>query len=120
MTAFVTLDSLSLASPEGQPLFHDLTFALGRERVGVVGRNGSGKSTLLRAIVGEIEPAAGSIHRAGSIGLLQQALDDSLTVDFAAGGAIPVGGIVFNGNGQDGSGAPAGIGDWLRVVGTGC
>ncbi|MBI3447515.1 MAG: ABC-F family ATP-binding cassette domain-containing protein [Acidobacteria bacterium] len=33
-------------------------------RCGVIGPNGSGKTTLLRAIVGEIEPAAGKIERA--------------------------------------------------------
>jgi len=40
MTAFLTLDSISLATPDGRPLFDGLTLALGRERTGVVGRNG--------------------------------------------------------------------------------
>jgi ATP-binding cassette subfamily F protein uup len=31
------------------------------ERVGVVGRNGTGKTTLLRALLGEVEPAAGQV-----------------------------------------------------------
>src|SRR6266852_2678041 len=85
MTAFLTLDSISLATPDGRPLFDGLTLALGRERTGVVGRNGCGKSTLLRAIAGEVEPASGSVRRAGSIGVLAQLADDSLTVAQALG-----------------------------------
>ena len=56
MAAFLILDSISLVTPDGRPLFDGLTLALGRERTGVVGRNGCGKSTLLRLIAGEIEP----------------------------------------------------------------
>jgi ATPase subunit of ABC transporter with duplicated ATPase domains len=85
MTAFITLDSLSLTTPDGRPLFDGLTLAIGRERTGLVGRNGSGKSTLLRAIAGEVEPAAGSVQRAGSIGTLAQLADDRLTVAQALG-----------------------------------
>ena len=85
MPAFLTLDSISLATPDGRPLFDGLTLALGRERTGLVGRNGCGKSTLLRVIAGEIEPAGGSVQRAGSIGMLAQIADDSLTVAEALG-----------------------------------
>jgi len=80
MPAFLTLDSISLATPDGRALFDGLTLALGSERIGVVGRNGCGKSTLLRVISGEIEPAAGSVQRSGSIGTLAQIADDRLTV----------------------------------------
>jgi ATPase subunit of ABC transporter with duplicated ATPase domains len=80
MPAFLTLDSISLATPDGRPLFDGLTLALGSERIGVVGRNGCGKSTLLRVISGEIEPAGGSVRRSGSIGTLAQIADDRLTV----------------------------------------
>ena len=80
MPAFLTLDSISLATPDGRPLFDGLTLALGSERIGVVGRNGCGKSTLLRVISGEIEPAGGSVQRSGSIGTLAQIADDRLTV----------------------------------------
>ena len=85
MTAFLTLDSLSLTTPDGRLLFDGLTLAIGRERTGLVGRNGCGKSTLLRAIAGEVEPAAGSIQRSGSIGTLAQLADDRLTVAQALG-----------------------------------
>jgi ATPase subunit of ABC transporter with duplicated ATPase domains len=85
MTSFLTLDSLSLFTPDGTPLFRDLTLSLGRERVGLVGRNGSGKSTLLRAILGDAMPASGSIHRNGSIGMLQQSLNETLDLAGALG-----------------------------------
>src|SRR5215207_6096770 len=85
MPAFLVLDSISLATPDGRPLFDGLTLAIGRERTGLVGRNGCGKSTLLRLIAGEIEPAGGSLQRLGSIGMLAQLSDDRLTVDEALG-----------------------------------
>jgi ATPase subunit of ABC transporter with duplicated ATPase domains len=85
MTALVILDSISLATPDGRPLFDGLTLALGRERTGIVGRNGCGKSTLLHLIAGEAEPAGGSVHRAGSIGMLAQLADERLTVAQALG-----------------------------------
>src|SRR5438874_150748 len=85
MSAFLILDSISLVTPDGHPLFDGLTLAVGRERIGLVGRNGSGKSTLLRLIEGGIEPASGSMHRAGSIGMLAQLADDRLTVAQALG-----------------------------------
>ena len=85
MAAFLILDSISLVTPDGRPLFDGLTLALGRERTGVVGRNGCGKSTLLRLIAGEIEPSGGSLQRIGSIGMLAQLTDDRLTVSEALG-----------------------------------
>jgi ATPase subunit of ABC transporter with duplicated ATPase domains len=81
----VILDSISLSTPDGRLLFDGLTLALGRERTGLVGRNGCGKSTLLRLISGETEPAKGSIHRSGSIGVLAQHVDERLTVRQALG-----------------------------------
>lgn len=72
MSALLTLDAVSLSSPDGRLLFSDLSLALGRERVGLVGRNGSGKSTLLRAIAGQAKLASGSISVTGKIGVLRQ------------------------------------------------
>ncbi|TAI61408.1 ABC-F family ATP-binding cassette domain-containing protein [Bradyrhizobium sp. Leo170] len=85
MPAFVVLDSISVHAPEGRPLFDELTLAIGRERTAIVGRNGCGKSTLLRLIAGEVEPAAGSVHRAGSIGMLAQIADGRATLAQALG-----------------------------------
>jgi ATPase subunit of ABC transporter with duplicated ATPase domains len=85
MPALLTLDSIGLGTPGGRPLFNGLTLAFGRERTGIVGRNGSGKSTLLCLIAGGIEPAAGSVQRSGTIGMLAQAQADTLTVAEALG-----------------------------------
>ena len=81
MSSFLTLDSLSLATPDGRSLFSDLTLSFGRQRTGLVGRNGCGKSTLLRAMAGEVAPAAGGIARAGTVALLRQDWpDDTITI----------------------------------------
>ena len=85
MPAVVVLDSISLATPDGRPLFDRLTLAVGGERTGLVGRNGSGKSTLLRLIAGEIEPAGGSLQRSGRVAMLAQLSDERLTVEEALG-----------------------------------
>lgn len=70
--SLITFDSLSAAAPDGRILFSDLTLSLGRERVGLVGRNGAGKSTLVAIAAGESAPAAGSVTRTGTIGVLRQ------------------------------------------------
>ncbi len=44
----------------------DLSLTKG-ERIGIVGPNGCGKSTLLRALLGQLEPAEGTIVRGSSI-----------------------------------------------------
>jgi ABC transport system ATP-binding/permease protein len=54
-------------------------------RLGVLGPNGSGKTTLLRMIVGEIEPDAGTIERAGALRAVyfeqnRESLDSALTL----------------------------------------
>src|SRR6202051_5372577 len=80
LPAFCILDSIALTTPDGRTLFDGLTLALGRERTGLVGRNGCGKSTLLHLIAGGIEPASGSVQRAGSIGMLAQLADERPSV----------------------------------------
>jgi ATPase subunit of ABC transporter with duplicated ATPase domains len=75
MTALITLDGLSQTSPDGRPLFENLTLAFRRERTGLVGRNGVGKTTLLQVILGEQAPAAGRVTTIGRIGVLRQQLE---------------------------------------------
>lgn len=72
MPAFITLDSVSAAAPDGRVLFHNLNLTIGAERIGLVGRNGVGKSALLALITGTRAPISGTISRAGVVGLLQQ------------------------------------------------
>jgi ATPase subunit of ABC transporter with duplicated ATPase domains len=91
MSSFLTLDTVALTTPAGRPLFSGLTFAVGRERIGIVGRNGAGKSSLLRAILGELPLQAGSISVTGTIGLLRQTTQaDHQTASEALGLAEPL------------------------------
>lgn len=67
-------------------LFENLTFAIGAERIGLVGRNGSGKSTLLRLVAGQGEPASGAIAVSGRVGeLAQRWPDDTISLAEALG-----------------------------------
>jgi iron-siderophore transport system ATP-binding protein len=51
----------------GRPALSDVDLQVDAgERVALVGPNGAGKSTLLRAIVGLVEPAAGTVELAGT------------------------------------------------------
>ncbi len=73
------------AEAGGRTLFGPLNLKIvGPERIHIAGANGSGKSTLLRMIVGERQPASGSIRRLdGRIAMLDQhadALDPALTL----------------------------------------
>lgn len=75
----VELEDVTLATPDGRELVHDLTWRLAPgERVGLVGVNGSGKTTLLRALAGDTEPVAGKRVQGQTvrIGWLRQELDD--------------------------------------------
>ena len=55
------VEQLSVAVA-GRTLVENLTLRLGKgERIGIVGKNGSGKTSLLRVLMGEEEPAAGSV-----------------------------------------------------------
>jgi ATPase subunit of ABC transporter with duplicated ATPase domains len=72
MPAFITLDSVAAATPDGRALFDNLNLTIGTERIGLVGRNGVGKSTLLSLIAGSREPASGAIARAGVVCVLPQ------------------------------------------------
>jgi ATPase subunit of ABC transporter with duplicated ATPase domains len=72
MSSLLEFDRISACRPDGIPLFADLTLALGRERVGLVGSNGAGKSTLLAIAEGSRAPERGRVVRRGSFGLLRQ------------------------------------------------
>jgi ATP-binding cassette subfamily F protein uup len=73
------------ASPTSRTLFSGLDFVLtAGMKVGLVGPNGSGKTTLLRLLLGELDPAQGSIRRADAIRLVyfsqNRELDETVTL----------------------------------------
>lgn len=72
MSASVSLSGLSWSTPDGTPLFNDLTLSFGPERTGIVGRNGTGKSTLLRLISGDLIPLSGQVRVSGTIAMMRQ------------------------------------------------
>ncbi|MCR8547203.1 ATP-binding cassette domain-containing protein [Salipiger sp. P9] len=72
MSASVSLSGLSWSTPDGTPLFTDLTLTFGSERTGIVGRNGTGKSTLLRLIAGDLRPASGQLRVTGRLAKMRQ------------------------------------------------
>lgn len=90
MSSLLTFDRLCANRPDGTPLFSDLTLALGRECVGVVGRNGSGKSTLLAIAAGLRAPDGGSVTRHGRVGLLRQIQPDQGSIADALGVDAPL------------------------------
>jgi ATPase subunit of ABC transporter with duplicated ATPase domains len=75
MSAFITLDSVSAATPDGRGLFTNLSLTVGPERIGLVGRNGVGKSTLLAIMAGTLAPTAGAVSHTGTVGYLEQTPD---------------------------------------------
>lgn len=68
----MTLDAVAARTPDGRTLFENLNLAVGRERLGLVGRNGVGKTTLLDLIAGERAPCEGVVSRAVSVARLKQ------------------------------------------------
>ncbi|MCO5221983.1 MAG: ATP-binding cassette domain-containing protein [Thermomicrobiales bacterium] len=64
-------------APDGVPILGSVDLVVrGGDRIAIVGENGSGKTSLLRTLVGELEPADGSIYRSSAlrIGYLNQEL----------------------------------------------
>ncbi|NUR27514.1 MAG: ABC-F family ATP-binding cassette domain-containing protein [Catenulispora sp.] len=70
----IVVADLSFTWPDDVPVFHDLTFTVDAERVGLVAPNGAGKSTLLKLIAGVLTPLSGSIAVEGVLGYLPQDL----------------------------------------------
>jgi ATP-binding cassette, subfamily F, member 3 len=65
----LVLENISLGFGP-KTLFEDVSVRVGaRDRVGLVGANGAGKTTLFRVIMGEIEPDAGIVEKAGYVTL---------------------------------------------------
>ena len=68
----VTARSLSFDLPQGDRLFHSISFTLTNSRYALVGPNGVGKSTLAKILACELMPSAGEIERSHAVLYLQQ------------------------------------------------
>ncbi len=54
-------------------LIESATFRVAKgDRIGLVGRNGVSKTTLTKVLVGEGQPAGGTVTRSGEVGYLPQ------------------------------------------------
>ena len=60
-STLLSIDGLCAGYGRAQVL-HGVSFSVGHEAVGLVGRNGMGKSTLCNTIMGLVRPTAGSIR----------------------------------------------------------
>ncbi len=57
----------------GRPVLRGLTFTVrAGQRIGVLGPNGGGKSTLFRAVLGQLDPLAGTLVVSDRVGVLPQ------------------------------------------------
>jgi ABC transport system ATP-binding/permease protein len=64
----VDIEDLSYHTPDGKPIFDDVTLRLGPgDRIGLVGANGAGKTTLLELITGKLEPSKGRVKRGKTV-----------------------------------------------------
>ncbi|MDT0444648.1 ABC-F family ATP-binding cassette domain-containing protein [Streptomyces johnsoniae] len=81
-SAHVRAEGVSLTRGSRRVLNDVSVTVSARSRVAVVGENGRGKTTLLHVLAGLITPDAGTVHRAGTIGLARQELSarDGATV----------------------------------------
>lgn len=68
----ISARSLSYELPQGDQLFHSISFTLINARYGLVGPNGVGKSTLAKIMAGELEPSGGELEISASVLYLAQ------------------------------------------------
>jgi manganese/iron transport system ATP-binding protein/manganese/zinc/iron transport system ATP- binding protein len=77
----IAVDGLAVAYGGGPPALQDVSFEVAPgQSVCVLGPNGGGKTTLFRALLGELEPAAGSVSVSGRPAYVAQT--DRTRLDF--------------------------------------
>ena len=66
MTAFIELEQVSFAWPQGREVLKGVDLALDRrDTLALMGSNGSGKTTLGKVIMGMLTPTAGTVRLEG-------------------------------------------------------
>jgi ATPase subunit of ABC transporter with duplicated ATPase domains len=75
LVGYVDVSGVRFHLPDGRVLLADVSFRVGEgAKVALVGANGAGKTTLLRIVAGDLAAHAGSIARAGGLGVMRQLL----------------------------------------------
>ncbi len=85
---YVDVAGAGFVLPDGRELFAGVSFRVGEgAKVALVGPNGAGKTTLLRMVAGHLPVQAGTIARAGGLGVMRQFIgmigDDRTLADLA-------------------------------------
>lgn len=74
------VEQLSFGWSSDAPLFENISFAIDRERVALVGPNGVGKSTLIKLLIGELTPTHGRVKTNQTPHYIPQLFDTSLSI----------------------------------------
>jgi energy-dependent translational throttle protein EttA len=91
---YVDVAAAGYTLPDGRVLFADVSFRVGEgAKVALVGPNGAGKTTLLRLVAGDLPIGAGTVARAGGLGVMRQFIgmlaDERTVYDLALSLATP-------------------------------
>lgn len=76
MRAILSAKEISYSSQSGRQIINCLSFTLGKEKAGLVGRNGVGKSTLLNLLAGRLVPDKGTCTCDGRITYVPQIIPE--------------------------------------------
>lgn len=90
-SAFLSLQRISVALPDGRVLLDDVSHDFSTARHGLIGRNGAGKSVLLRVMLGALPPQSGRVVRHGRMAHVPQTPSyrpDTTLADVAGLGAV--------------------------------
>ena len=68
----ITTSSLGYQFADGETLFADLSFTIGKGVTALIGRNGAGKSILAELLAGTRRPSSGGIQRNGTVAVFSQ------------------------------------------------
>ncbi len=82
----IDAENVSFAYPDGQVLVKDLTTTIIRgDKIGLIGPNGAGKTTLIKLLLGQLQPASGTLSHGTNLEVVyfdqfREQIDDNRTV----------------------------------------